>query len=102
MWGYRLHSFWTRFTFNLTILKMALLTIKDVEAIEGGIEELSNPEILKKILDSLRNSQRYFRSRKPYVYPFIWKFFVWKAMERTFKLILKLEDRIESLSLIHI
>ena len=76
---------------------MALLTLKDVEALENGVADLSNPEILKKILNSLRDSQRYFRSRKPYIYPFLWKFIVWRAVERTFRLILKLEEMIESL-----
>ncbi len=86
-----------RFTFNITVLKVALLAMKDVELIENSIDEFSNPEILKRILASLRNSQRYFRRWKPEIYPFLWKWVVSKSVHKTFKLILRLEDRIESL-----
>ena len=97
MLRYRLYSFWTRFTFNITILKMALLAMKDVEIIENSLDEFSNPEVLKRILKSLRNSQKYFRRWKSEIYPLLWRWVVSNAMQKTFKLILKLEDRIESL-----
>lgn len=76
---------------------MALLAMKDVEVIENSLDEFSNPEVLKRILKSLRNSQKYFRRWKSEIYPLLWRWVVSNAMEKTFKLILKLEDRIESL-----
>ena len=97
MLRYRLYSFWTRFTFNITILKLSLLVMKDVEVIDGSLDEFSSPEVLKRILESLRNSQKYFRKWRSEIYPLLWRWVVSRAMQRTFRLILKLEDRIESL-----
>ncbi len=97
MLKYRLYAFWTRLTFNLTVVKFSITTMRDLNFIEDQLKYLSNPEFLKRIVASLRKSQQLFRKWRKHIYPFVWNTVVRKTIQKTFNLILKIENKIEKL-----
>ncbi len=97
MLKYRIYAFWTKLTFNLTVIKYSITTLRDVNFIEDQLNYLTNPEFLKKVVLSLRKSQQILRKWKKHVYPIVWNTVVRKTIHRTFNLIIKIEDKIEKL-----
>ncbi|GEM_PF-6936770 len=97
MLKYRLYAWWTKFTFNVTVVKFSITTLRDLNFIEDQLKYLTNPDFLKKIVVSLRKSQQLFRKWRKHIYPFVWNTIVQKTIQKTFHLILEIEDRIERL-----